>query len=180
MFLIITVTWINHRLSCPLLTKCCTDKWNSLFLSRPLAFFIRLNWLYILEWMFSFQIPTNIRSTELMTSTDTQSVIKRSIKPKTQYSPSEPSAIALYHLINNDDTRTMVIVANSSVKKITNGGAVVLNDNRTAKLIMSGENFRVRQNDEHCLTESCCFCHLGPKAKCLERWNRQKRSSQCE
>ena len=117
---------------------------------------------------------------QLMASTDTQSTIKRSIKPKTQYSPSEPSIIALYHLINNDDTRTMMIVANSSVKKITNDGAVVLNDNRTAKLIMSGENLRVRQNDEHGLTESCCLCHLGPKAKCLERWNRQKGLSQCE
>jgi hypothetical protein len=75
-----------------------------------------------------------------MASANTQSLTKRSIKPKTQYSPSEPTTIALYHLINCDDTRIMLIVASSSVKKMASDGTVVLNNNQTAKLIVSGKN----------------------------------------
>lgn len=76
---------------------------------------------------------------------DTQPSMKRSIKPKTQYSPSEPTVTALYHLVKYDDTRTIVIVANSSVKKRMNNGALMLNDGRTAKLIMSGESLIINQ-----------------------------------
>ena len=78
-----------------------------------------------------------------MTSMNTQSTDKRSIKPKKQYSPSDPSTTALYHLIRYDDNRTMMIVANSSVKKSMTDGTLILNDNRVAKRIISGRNILI-------------------------------------
>ena len=75
-----------------------------------------------------------------MTSTDTQSIKKRSIKPKTQYSPSNPTAATTCHLILYHDTKTMMIVGNSSVKRQMDDDTVVLNDGRKAKLIVSGNS----------------------------------------
>ncbi|CAF1026745.1 unnamed protein product [Didymodactylos carnosus] len=67
-----------------------------------------------------------------------QSSKGRSIKPKPTYSPSDPITSTKQYLINYDDTRSYSIAGNSGIKRITNDGKVVLNNGRTAKLIMSG------------------------------------------
>jgi len=68
-----------------------------------------------------------------MSSKSTQIIKKRSIKPKTQYSPSNPTtATTMYHLITYGDTGRIVIVGNSSVKRLANDGIVTLNDGNTA------------------------------------------------
>lgn len=74
-----------------------------------------------------------------MSRMNVQTTSRRCIKPRTQYSPSDPVSVAVYHLVNYDDTRTMMIIANSSIKRSMGDDTVVLNDNRTAKVITSGK-----------------------------------------
>jgi hypothetical protein len=74
-----------------------------------------------------------------MASSAIQIMTKRSIKPKAQYSPSNIPTSTKYHLIIYDDTEHMMIVGNSSVKRLENDGTMVLNNGRTAKLIVSGK-----------------------------------------
>jgi len=76
-----------------------------------------------------------------MASKATQLMAKRSIKPKEQYSPSNIPTSTKYHLIIYDDSEHMMIVGNSSVKRLENDGTMVLNNGRTAKLITSGNIF---------------------------------------
>ena len=135
---------IHRRILCSWRER-CTNKWNELFRPRLLSPFLWWNSSCFFEWTSLLQIPLDCRRTKLMANMDTQPIMKRSIKPKTQYSPSEPTVTALYHLVKYDDTRTIVIVANSSVKKRMNNGALMLNDGRTAKLIMSGESLIINE-----------------------------------
>ncbi|CAF4374659.1 unnamed protein product [Rotaria magnacalcarata] len=78
----------------------------------------------------------------------TQIITKRSIKPKAQYSPSNPTATTKHHVIIFDGTGNMMIVGNSSVKRLERDGTVKLNNGTTAKLIVS-----------------------GTKDECVKRWN---------
>ncbi|CAF4554290.1 unnamed protein product [Rotaria socialis] len=80
----------------------------------------------------------------------TQIITKRSIKPKAQYSPSNPTATTKHHLIIFDGTGNMMIVGNSSVKRLERDGTVKLNNGTTAKLIVS-----------------------GTKDECVKRWSKQ-------
>lgn len=64
---------------------------------------------------------------------------KRASKPKTQYSPSEPSATTMYHLVVSSETGNLTIVGNSSVKRLSNDGFITLNDGRQGRLIISGK-----------------------------------------
>ena len=86
-----------------------------------------------------FQIIDQSSLRTPMASARTQFTQRRSIKQKTQYSPSNPCTTALYHLIKYDDTDTIVIVASSSIKQHKSDGTMVLNDNRTAKSMGSGD-----------------------------------------
>ncbi|CAM4761733.1 unnamed protein product [Rotaria magnacalcarata] len=70
----------------------------------------------------------------------TQIITKRSIKPKAQYSPSNPTATTKHHVIIFDGTGNMMIVGNSSVKRLERDGTVKLNNGTTAKLIVSDNN----------------------------------------
>lgn len=78
-----------------------------------------------------------------MTSKKTQILNKRSIKPKTQYSPSNPTTATTYHLILYPDTNNMMIVGNSSIKRQLNNGNIMLNDGQIVKLITSGNSFLI-------------------------------------
>ncbi|CAF3224831.1 unnamed protein product [Rotaria socialis] len=80
----------------------------------------------------------------------TQIITKRSIKPKAQYSPSNPTTTTKHHLIIFDGTGNMMIVGNSSVKRLERDGTVKLNNGTTAKLIVS-----------------------GTKDECVKRWSKQ-------
>jgi hypothetical protein len=74
-----------------------------------------------------------------MTSKATQMASKRSIKPKAQYSPSDPPVITKYHLVIYDGSENMMIVGNSSVKRLADDGTMMLSNGRTAKLLVSGD-----------------------------------------
>jgi hypothetical protein len=63
---------------------------------------------------------------------------KRSIKPKTIFSPSNPAEASTYHLIIYSDTNAMTIVGHSSVKRLENNGIMMLNNGRQGQLIISG------------------------------------------
>lgn len=63
---------------------------------------------------------------------------KRLSKPRTQYSPSDPIATTTYHLMICSSTGNMVIIGNSSVKRINEEGILSLNDGRKGKLLTSG------------------------------------------
>ena len=65
---------------------------------------------------------------------------KRTSKPKTQFSPSDPTLTTTHHLIISPGTGNMSIVGHSSVKKFENEGRLLLNDGRRVKLIISGDN----------------------------------------
>lgn len=73
-----------------------------------------------------------------MTSKLAELLLKRSVKPKKQYSPSNPQTTAKYHLAIDHDTGNMIIVANSSVKRFADDGTITLNDGRTIEIIVSG------------------------------------------
>ena len=73
-----------------------------------------------------------------MASIAAQMAAKRAVKPKTQYSPSNVSTNAKYHLIIYNDTEYIMIVGNSSVKRFENDGSMVLNNGRTARVIVTG------------------------------------------
>ena len=68
-----------------------------------------------------------------------QMTAKRAVKPKTQYSPSNVSTNAKYHLIIYDDTEDIMIVGNSSIKRFESDGSMVLNNGRTARVIVTGK-----------------------------------------
>ncbi|CAF1677132.1 unnamed protein product [Rotaria magnacalcarata] len=89
-----------------------------------------------------------------MTNNDSQIVKKRAIKPKTQYSPSNPTTATTYHLTFDNDTKQMMIVGHSSIKRFVNDNKAVLNDGHTAKIIAS-----------------------GTKEKCMEYWKNHTFSS---
>ncbi len=76
-----------------------------------------------------------------MASKTIQILTKRSKKPTTQYSPSNPPPTTKYHLVIYEDTENMMIVGNSSVKRFADDGTMVLSNGRTAKLIVSGDIF---------------------------------------
>ncbi|CAF1307834.1 unnamed protein product [Adineta ricciae] len=79
---------------------------------------------------------------------------KRSVKPKEQYSPSNPPATTKYHLIVYDDNGMMMIVGNSSIKRFGIDDSVIMNGGRAATLIIS-----------------------GTKDACIKQWNKQARLS---
>ncbi|CAF4264580.1 unnamed protein product [Rotaria sordida] len=89
-----------------------------------------------------------------MASTATQIITKRSTKPKAQYSPSSPTVTAKYHLVIYNDTKSILVVGNSSAKRIANDGIMKLNDGRIAKLIIP-----------------------GIKEECIEHWSKRIRPS---
>lgn len=68
----------------------------------------------------------------------TSGVNKRSSKPRTQYSPSDPIATITYHLVKAVGTDNFMIVGNSSVKKFLDDETVVLNSGATSKIVYSG------------------------------------------
>ena len=76
-----------------------------------------------------------------MMSKAAQITAKRAVKPKTQYSPSNVSTNAKYHLIIYNDTNDFMIVGNSSVKQLENDGSMVLNNGRKARVILTGTIF---------------------------------------
>ncbi|CAF3318181.1 unnamed protein product [Rotaria socialis] len=73
---------------------------------------------------------------------------KRSIKPKTQYSPSNPTTATTYHLTFDNDTKQMMIVGHSGIKRFVNDNKAVLNDGHTAKIIASVSSQK-RPNQEN-------------------------------
>lgn len=73
-----------------------------------------------------------------MANTLIQSKNKRPVKPRTQYSPSDPPTTAVYHLVKYNDTDTITIVGSSSVKQQVDKATIILSSNRTAKLLYSG------------------------------------------
>lgn len=73
-----------------------------------------------------------------MDNNDSQMIKKRPKKPKTQYSPSNPTITKTYHLVLYSDTKKMMIIGHSSVKRFINDNKVMLNDGNTAKIIVSG------------------------------------------
>lgn len=68
-----------------------------------------------------------------------QITVRRAVEPKTQYSPSNALTNAKYHLIMHDNTDDIMIVGNSSAKRLQNDGSIILNNGRTAKVVMTGE-----------------------------------------
>lgn len=106
-----------------------------------------------------------------MASNAAQITARRAIKPKTQYSPSNTSINAKYHLIMYDDTEDIMIVGNSSVKRVENDGSMALNNGRTAKVIVTGEI--LQHALEVCEFANYNFCDLGTKEKCIDQWNKR-------
>ncbi|CAF2946666.1 unnamed protein product [Rotaria sp. Silwood2] len=106
-----------------------------------------------------------------------QMIKKRSIKPKTQYSPSNSTGTTtMHHLIMYNDSGNIMIVGNSSVKRLQNDGTVILNDGHTAKLIISGKTIFILFKE---IPDSSPIKHsynLGTKDKCMEQWNKRSLS----
>ena len=92
-------------------------------------------------------ISDNISKTLVMASKDPQILNKRLAKPKTQYSPSNPTLTTTYHLIRYTDTQKIMIVGNSSVKRFIDDNTVVLNHGRTADLIVTGNTLFILRSD---------------------------------
>lgn len=112
-----------------------------------------------------------------MTSKITQIVKKQSIKPKEQYSPSNPTTTPVYHLVAYADTGHMMIVGNSSVKRLLGESTLLLNDGRTGKIIFSGYFFLLLFNEIHEKINSKLHI-LGTKDKCIKQWNKRTHSSE--
>ena len=105
-----------------------------------------------------------------MASNAAQITARRAIKPKTQYSPSNISTNGKFHLIMYDDTEDIMIVGNSSVKRLGNDGSMALNNGRTAKVIVTGEILHAL---DVCKLADYRVCDLGTKEKCIDQWNKR-------
>ena len=66
---------------------------------------------------------------------------KRSVKSKTQYSSSNRTTATTYDLTFDNNTKEVMIVGHSSIKRFINDSKAVPNDDHKANIIAPGDHF---------------------------------------